>query len=163
MAEYGIKQTWPDKVTASGTTQLNDLGMPRREGAKDYVYVKVVDKALTLGDVVCPASTAEGIVTSDRSGGSAVAVFARGVAIGAIASGSYGWIQTRGVATVQCDGGVSAGDGLVPHATADGHADTVVVNTNGADNTEYQVFGVALADDAGSSDGDTAVSYIRCL
>ena len=161
LTEYGIKQMWPDKVTDTGTTQLNGLGVIRFEGNKTYRYVQVVDKALTLGDSVCAASTGDGVVTSDRSGGSQLAFLTRGVAIGAIASGSYGWVQTKGIAVVQCDGGVAAGDGLVPHATADGHADTVNAASDAA-NTEYQVFGFALTDDAGSSDGDTDTAYINC-
>jgi len=161
MAEYGIKQFFEDKVTDTSTTQKNGLGVIRFEGAKEYRYVQVVDKALTKGDSVCPASTAEGIVTADRASGSQLAFQVRGVAIGAIASGSYGWIQIKGNCEVQCDGGVSAGEGLIPHATADGHADSVVAASDAA-NTEYQVFGFALTDDASTNDGDTGTAYINC-
>jgi len=161
MAEYGIKQTFPDKVTDSSTTQKNGLGVIRFEGAKEYRYVQVVDKALTKGDSVCPASTAEGIVTADRASGSQLAFQVRGVAIGAIASGSYGWIQIKGNSEVQCDGGVAAADGLIPHATADGHADTVVAASNAA-GTEYQVFGFAMNTDSTSADGATATAQINC-
>jgi len=161
MAEYVIKQTFPDKVADSSTTQKNGLGVIRFDGANEYRYVQVVDKALTLGDSVCQAALTEGIVTADRSGGSQLALLVRGVAIGAIASGSYGWIQKKGIAVLQCDGGVSAGEGLVPHASADGHADSVLA-TSITTNTEAQVFGWALEDDAGSSDGDTGTAYINC-
>ena len=162
MAEYGIKQTWPDKVSDSSTTQQNGLGVIRFEGEKTYRYVYVVDKALTNGDSVCAASTADGVVTSDRSGGSQLALLVRGVAIGAIASGSYGWIQTKGIHTLlQCDGGVAAGNGLVPHASSDGHADTVAAASDVA-GTEYQVFGFALTADFDGSDGATATAYLNC-
>jgi len=161
MAEYGIKQTFPDKVTDSSTTQKNGLGVIRFEGAKEYRYVKVLNKALTLGDSVCAASTAEGIVTADRADGSQTALFVRGVAIGAIAKDSYGWIQIKGNCVVQCDGGVEAGHGLVPHTTADGHADSVIAATD-TDNTEYQVFGFAMANDSTSADGATATAQINC-
>jgi len=161
MAEYGIKQTFPDKITDSSTTQKNGLGVIRFDGAKEYRYVKNVDVAVTLGDSVCAASTAEGIVTADRADGSQVALLVRGVAIGAIGTDSYGWIQVKGNCVVQCDGAVVAGEGLVPHATANGHADAVLA-TSITTNTEYQVFGFALEDDASASDGATGTAYINC-
>jgi len=162
MAEYGIKQLFQTKVTANDSTAKEGLGVLRFEGNKVYQYVRVVDKAVTEGDSVCPASTAEGIVTADRVGGSQLAFKTKGVAIGAISSGYYGWILKQGIGTVQCDGGVVAGDGLVPHATADGHADTVVAASDAA-NTEYQKFGFALTADAGTNDGDTATADISCM
>jgi len=161
MAEYGIKQTFPDKVTESSTTQKNGLGVIRFDGADEYRYVQVVNLPLTLGDSVCQAALTEGIVTADRSGGSQLALLVRGVAIGAIASGSYGWIKSKGICVVQCDGGVSAGEGLVPHASEDGHADSVLA-TSITTNTEAEVFGWALSADAGSASGDTATAYINC-
>ena len=161
MADYGIKQFFEDKVTDSSTTAKNGLGVIRYDGAKEYRYVQVVDLPVTLGDALCQAAITEGIVTADRSGGSQVALLCRGVAIGAIASGSYGWIQSKGIGVVQCDGAVAAGDALVPHVSADGHADTVS-NASVAVNTDAQVFGFATAADAGSSDGDTATCYINC-
>lgn len=161
MAEYGIKQTFPDKLTDSNTSAENGLGVLRVDGAKEYRYVQVVDVAVTAGDSVCAASTAEGIVTPDRSGGSQVALLVRGVAIGAIAADSYGWIQTKGICTIQCDGGVGAGEGVIPHASEDGHADSVVAASDAA-NTEYQVFGFAMAADSGTTSGSTATAYINC-
>jgi hypothetical protein len=163
MSDYGIKQFWPDAVTDTDTTAKHTLGILRFEGNKQYVYVQVIDKAVALGDSCTPASTADGIVTIDRSGGSSLAMCVRGVAVGTIASGSYGWIQKQGIAVVQCDGGVAAGDALIPSANAssDGHADTAVAASDAA-NTEYQTFGFALTADAGAADGDTATAYLNC-
>ncbi len=161
MADYGRKNYFEDKVTDSSTTQKNGLGVIRVDGANEYRYVQVVDLPVTLGDALCQAAITEGIVTADRSGGSAVALLCRGVAIGAIASGSYGWIQSKGIGVVQCDGGVAAGDALVPHASEDGHADTVD-NASVSVNNDAQVFGFATAADAGSSSGDTATCYLNC-
>jgi len=161
MAEYGIKQTFPDKIIDSSTTQKNGLGVIRFDGAKEYRYVQIVDKGVTKGDSVCPASTAEGIVTADRAGGSQLAFQVRGVAIGAIGTNCYGWIQVKGNCEIQCDGGVAAADGLVPHATADGHAETVLAASN-VEGTEYQTFGFALNTDSTSADGATATAYINC-
>lgn len=160
MAEYGIKQFFPDKVTDTSTTQQNGLGVVRFEGGKEYRYVQVVDAAVVAGDSLCVASTADGIVTKDRSGGSQLAPLVRGVAIGAIAVGSYGWIQKKGIAIVQCDGTVAAGNGIVPSASTDGVAAPVVASTSAA-NTEYQCFGFALTADSGTTNG-TATAYINC-
>ena len=78
-------------------------------------------------------------VTNDVSEGMGVGGFC-GVAISAITESAFGWIQTGGQATVLTDGGVSAGEALVPHSE-NGEADTM------ADGEEEQVFAVALQDD----------------
>lgn len=160
LQDYGLKQLFPDNVDDSSTSQQNGLGIIRFEGNKEYRYVQVVDKALAAGDVACIASTADGIVTADVSGGSQVAAMARGVAVAAIASGSYGWIQTKGVCTINCDGTVVTGSGLVPSASTDGVADVVDATSN-VTNTEYKVFGFALTQDSGTTNG-TATAYINC-
>jgi len=158
--DYGLKQLFPDNVDDSSATQQNGLGIIRFEGAKQYRYVQVVDLPVTKGDVVCAASTAEGIVTADRSGGSQVALLARGVAVGSVGTDCYGWIQTKGICTINCDGTVATGSGLVPSASTDGVADVVDATSN-VTNTEYQVFGFALTQDSGTTNG-TATAYINC-
>jgi hypothetical protein len=160
LTEYGLKEYWPDLVTDTSTTQAHGLGVLRYEGNKTYVYVRVVDQAVTIGQSLCAASTADGVVTSDRSGGSQLAFCVRGVAIGSIASGSYGWIQKRGVCTYAGDGSVQAGEGLVPHASEDGDADTVTASSVAA-GTEALCFGFALTLD-GSGAGATGTAYISC-
>ena len=160
MAEYGIKQMFGDKITDTNTVAQNGLGVIRFEGEKAYRYVQVVNLAAVAGDSLCAASTGEGVVTKDRAGGSQLALLVRGVAIGAIASGSYGWIQTKGIATIQCDGTIAAGDGVIPSATTDGVADACDVSTVST-NTAFQVFGFALTADSGSTNG-TATAYINC-
>jgi hypothetical protein len=160
ITEYGFKQTFPDKVTDTSTTQQNGLGVLRYEGNKTYVYVQVVDLAVTVGQSLCVASTADGIVTSDRADASQLALCVRGVVTTAIASGSYGWILKRGICTYAGDGSVAAGEGLVPHASEDGDADTVLASSVSA-NTEAQVFGFALTLD-GSGAGATGTAYISC-
>lgn len=161
MADSGLKQFFSDKVTDTSATALHTPGIIRFEGNDEYRYVQIVDKAVTLGDSLCPASTADGIVTADRAGGSQLARVARGVAVGSIASGYYGWILKKGIAVIQCDGGVSSNEGVIPHVTSDGHADSCDESTVST-NTAFRVFGVALTDDAGASDGDTATAYINC-
>jgi len=158
LQDYGLKQLFPDNVDDSSTTQQNGLGIIRFEGNKEYRYVKVVDKALAAGDVACIASTVDGIVTSKIAG--QAASMAMGVAIGAIASGAYGWIQSKGVCTINCDGTVVTGSGLVPSASTDGVADVVDAASDSA-NTEYKIFGFALTQDSGTTNG-TATAYINC-
>lgn len=116
-------------------------------GSKAYKYVRAEDANLVLGDVVELADTTGYEVTKDRSGGSSLGRFVAGVALGAITDGYYGFVQVRGVNTyVKTDGGVAAGDFLVPHATTDGASDTAVSSST-AVNTEAQVFGFALTTD----------------
>jgi hypothetical protein len=161
MTDYGLKQYFPDAVTDTSTTALHGLGIRRFEGNKAYRYVQVVDQAVTIGQSLCIASTTDGIVTSDRSGGSQLAYCVRGVAVGSIASGSYGWIQYMGVCTYAGDGSVAAAEGLVPHASEDGDADTVTASSTAA-NTEARCFGFALILD-GSGAGATGTAYIDCM
>ena len=86
-----------------------------------------------------------------------------GVAIGTITDGSYGWIQVAGVHTaVKTDGGVIAGDALVPHASVDGTADTAT-SASTVVITAAQVFGYALATDGGTTTVGTVTAMIRCL
>jgi hypothetical protein len=112
---------------------------------KSYKWVKFVDQDVVLADVLYPASTDGTEVTTDYSGGSGLSAKVVGVAITAvdISDKAYGWIQIAGVVSTSGDGGVSAGDAVVGHAT-DGEADTM------ADGEEELVFGFALAADTGS-------------
>lgn len=151
-----------DPFTTSHTSQKLPLGSKiRREHATTgeiatFVYVKNVDLATTEGTVLTPASgTSAYTVSGDRAGGSAVAATkVVGVAVGAIGADEFGFIMCEGTCpVVYTDGGVSAGEHLVAH-TVDGEADTM------ADGEEEQVFGVALADDSGTT--ESCYAYISC-
>lgn len=156
------KQLPATKLTDTSTSPEEELGRVRWEGAKAYKYVRAEDAAISIGQVVEYSDTSGYEVTNDRSGGSSIGRVVAGVAIGAIADASYGWIQVHGRNTsVVTDGGVSAGEGLVPHASTDGAADSVESGST-AVNTEAQVFGYALAAD-GATTTKRVVAEIRCL
>jgi len=138
---------------STATAQLGTIFEQPKTG-NIFRYIQVEDANLVAGDVVEYADTTGYLVTKDRAGGSSVGRFVAGVAVSAITDGNYGWVQVSGVATVTTDGGVVKGDRLVPHATADGQADTETAGT-----TSGQVFGVALADDVSND----VTAMIRCL
>lgn len=157
------KQLPATKLTADDATPKEELGRVRWEGGKAYKYILVEDANIANGDVVEFSDTSGYEVTKDRSGGSSIGRVVAGVAIGTITDAQYGWIQVSGRHTaVKTDGGVSAGDVLVPHASVDGQADTgtsasTVVITAG------QRFALALATDSGTTSAGTTVADIRCL
>ena len=144
----GTKILYATKLDANDATAKEELGAERKQAGKTYKYVQNVDIALADGDVVEYASaTLSYIVSKDRAGGTSVGRVVAGVAIATLSVGYYGWILTRGIhSNMKTDGGVSATQGLIPHATADGQADSVVAGTNDA-----QVFAHALADDDAST------------
>ena len=135
--------------TDTSTTAEYPVGTIVRDQAtnKVYKYVQVEDAALAIGDVVEYSDTTGNEVTNDRSGGASLGRIVAGVALGTIADASYGWIQVAGLNTyVKTDGSVAAGEALVPHASADGQADTVTAST-----TAHQVFGYSLVADTTSA------------
>ncbi len=152
-------------LTSQSTTAQEQLGKLFFDygNGKVYKYVLIEDAAVANGDVVEFSDTTGYEVTNDRSGGSSLGRFVAGVAIGTIADASYGWIQVSGKhSAVKTDGAVAKGDRLVPHASADGRADTeangsTVVVTSG------QVFGFALATDSGTTSAGTVAAMIDCL
>ena len=84
-----LQTTFYDKIDDTSTTQRYDLGTLSIEGTKIYRYVKA-NAAIDAYDGV--VSTALGNVDDALSSGNQ----AQGVAVAAIASGSYGWIQVYG-------------------------------------------------------------------
>ena len=159
------KQLPATKLTANDSTAKEELGRVRWENNKAYKYVVIEDLAVAVGDVVEFSDTTGYEVTQDRAGGSSVGRVVAGVAIGTITDAYYGWIQVHGRNTgLKTDGGVSAGDILVPHATQNGHADTGTDVTTGATaGTMGQGFAQALADDSTSASAAVVVAEIRCL
>jgi hypothetical protein len=147
---------------ATAQEQLGKVYVDYASG-KAYRYVLAEDAALANGDVVEFSDTSGYEVTNDRAGGSSLGRFVAGVAIGTISDGQYGWIQVSGKhSAVKTDGAVAAGDRLVPHATADGQADTEASGSTVAV-TSGQVFGFALATDSGTTSAGTVAAMIRCL
>lgn len=157
------KQLPATKLTANDATAKEELGRVRWEGSKAYRYIQVEDAALANGDVVEFSDTSGYEVSPDRSGGASVGRVVAGVAIGTITDAYYGWIQVSGRhASVKTDGGVSAGDALVPHATVDGRADTAT-SASTVVITAGQVFGKALETDDGTTSAGTCAAVIHCL
>lgn len=152
-------------LTANDSTAQREAGTVWFDGAtgKAYRYVLIEDLAVAVGDVVEYSDTSGYEVTQDRAGGASIGRVVAGVAIGTITDAYYGWIQVSGRnATVKTDGGVSAGEGLIPHATQNGHADSAVA-TSTAVNTEGQIFGYALEADDTSASGGSCAAVLRCL
>jgi len=144
MAEYGIKQTFPDKVTDFSATAKNGIGVLRWEGAKAYRYIKthsdLTGDALTAKNLVsfitnATAGTNDFIVTNKSASVTAVA----GVAVSAIPESYYGWIQVAGPASCIGSGSVAALECVI--SATDGTVASC------ADAVEEQVCGIALEDD----------------
>ena len=145
-------------LTGSSTTQLMNLGdlVKDTEGnIYRYVQIHTADaQAVTDGEVLYLRSTSSFIVSPDMS--AMLGVRPVGVAIGAIAAGSYGFMLVSGFHdAVWTDGAVSEGDALVGHST-DGEADTF------ADGEEEQAFAMALAADT-TTDQHTVAALVYCL
>lgn len=158
-----MKQLPATKITDTSTSAEEELGRIRWENNKAYKYVLIEDADVANGDVVEYSDTSGYEVTKDRAGGASIGRVVAGVAIGAIADASYGWIQVYGKHTaVKADGGVAAGDPLVPHATYDGKADTAT-SASTAVITAGQTFGYALAADDTSASTAVVVAELRCI
>lgn len=147
-------------LNSNDSSVADQLGQVQADGSngKLYKYVKVVDLALQKGDSVELASaTYSYIVSKDRSGGSVISGRGVvGVAVATVSVGQYGYVQVGGqMDEVRCDGGVAAGDYLIPHASQDGRADT----TTTAAGIERTIFGRALAADS-TATSTTAVAKV---
>jgi hypothetical protein len=123
-----MKKIFETKLTDTSTSDLEGIGVLRFDGAKVYKWVTYNSGTGTVaavagnmtsyhGDDAYSATAAD--VTSDYTDG----VIGAGVLQAVIASGSYGWIQIKGVATLTtaltagADGNaltcVGAGDGTL--------------------------------------------------
>jgi hypothetical protein len=132
-------------VTATAMHPLGSLFFDFATG-KAYRYVEgdaaLINDALAANEALTWMDDGWE-VTNDMSVGLGV-VAPAGVAISAIGEGEFGWIQVGGKATINTDGGVSAGEALVIHSV-DGEVDTMAAGE------EHQVFAVATADDSGTA------------
>jgi hypothetical protein len=103
------------------------------------------------------AATTDGVVTDDISTTSIN--MRRGIAVGAIAKGSYGWFQVWGNhPTVKTDGGddVAIGAAIIGSLTTDGAVNSVAVGTAPTN----AIFGWAAAADV---DASNTVSVDLCI
>jgi hypothetical protein len=151
-------------LTANDATAQFEPGVIWEDGAtgKAYRYVLIEDMSVTVGDVLEYSDTSGYEVTKDRSGGASIGRVVAGVAIGSITDAQYGWIQVSGRnASVKTDGAVTAGQGLVPHASVDGRADSEA-NGSTVAVTSGQVFGYALETDDGTTTAGTCAAILNC-
>lgn len=147
-----------DELTATSSAKKFAPGTLRSAGGASYVYVQLSASAANAaanGTVLYSSSTDANVVTDDISTTNANLV--RGVAIGAIAKGSYGWIQTwGGHSAVKTDGGddIAIGDAIIGDTTVDGVCDSVLGGTA----PTMKVVGWATSADVDSA--DTVAVYL---
>lgn len=104
------------RFTETSTSQQNPLGMRvMDDNGNEYTYVKA-GAAIAQYDAVRFAGSAAGF--DDVRPTAAANQLPLGAAQVAIASGSYGWVLTRGVATVKVVAATAAGSTLVSNGTA---------------------------------------------
>lgn len=147
-----------DELTATSTTQKFTLGVTRKVGGKNYVYVQHSSGAASAaanGTVLYGTLSDSNVVTDDISVTHPNLV--RGAAIGAIAKGSYGWIQSWGDhGAVKTDGGddIATGDAIIGDPSTDGVCDSVAAGTA----PTHKVLGFATSAD--SDTNDTVAAYL---
>ena len=147
-----------DELTATSTTRKVTPGTARTVGDETYVYVQVsasAANAAASGTVLYATLDDSNIVTDDIS--TTHQNLVRGVAIGAIAKGSFGWIQTWGDhSAVKTDGGddIATGDAIIGDPSVDGVCDSVAAGTA----PTHKVIGFATSADSDTS--DTVAAYI---
>lgn len=146
-----------DELTATGFTRKCTPGATRCAGGHNYVYVQL--------DAAASADAARGTVLYATLGDSNVVTgdisvshpnLVRGVAIGALAKGAFGWIQTWGAhdAVATDGGGIATGDAIIGDPSMDGVCDAVPAGTAPA----YKVLGYAT--DADVDSADTVAAYL---
>lgn len=132
--------------TVVTSTALYALGIVWHDytTGKAYRYVEgdaaLINDTLTAKEVVTWMDDGWEVTNDYSNGVSNAGQAPAGVAISSITEGAFGWIQVSGMSDVFTDGGVAAGDPLVPHSV-DGEADTM------GDGEEEQVFAIALEAD----------------
>ena len=129
-------------------------------GIKIYRFVEVAatSSALTNGAVVTFSDVYGSKVTDDISESNVN--LPAGVAIGAIAVGSKGWIQVYGYhSAVDTDGGddIAIGDALIVDPTVDGTCDSVAIGTAPTHKT------IGFANTADIDGSNTVAAFLNCL
>ena len=147
-----------DEITATAASAKFKTGTLRRDGDKCYVYVQLsasAQGAAANGAVLYGTLGDRNVVTDDISTTGVNLV--RGIAVGAIAKGSYGWIQTWGShSVVKTDGGddITTGDTVIGDTTADGVCDSIAKGSA----ITYRPIGFAY--DADSDTADTVAVFV---
>lgn len=141
------------EFTNWGTDKLHPLGT-RIEGPGGQVYRYVYNAGadtLAAGEMVGPsiAGAAYGKITgtaADWMDGTSSTAVAQGMALAAVPTANYCWIQSGGPnqAAITSDGNVTAGDALGIAGTTSPDGTVLPIG----DGTEENVCGLALADDS---------------
>lgn len=148
----GYEVTLPATKSGAG-------GVENDTGPQTWVYV-LADEILLAGDIVQVNPDWASPFHGHKSDGANTKSTLIGVAQHTIASGSYGFIQSKGYATyVQGDGGVAAGHSIMCHATTDGMADTWAAGAG----AEQKIFGIAFAADAADTAVDSRVVFAALI
>lgn len=108
------------------------LGQVYSNGSALYEFVQLTDAVnATNGMVAEQASTTGYIVTVDRAGGSAVGRAPRGVFVGNVTAGNYGFIQIRGIHSAIKDAAnaLTTLTKFTSHASTDGDAKATAAYT----------------------------------
>jgi hypothetical protein len=112
-------------LTNIDTVQEFPVHTIREEDGKTYRYVKFDNGAGNVAAVagnLCYWTATSGTVTSDESDSSIPA----GIFMAVLTDGSWGWIQTRGLATVNNEGtDIALGAAMIASST-DGKATSIV-------------------------------------
>lgn len=155
-----VPAQWHDLVTDVRTSTqgpLYTLGQYREEDGKGYRYVKQSDATVTV-----TANSLAYLAASDTTGytvcqdvSDSDANLVAGVYKAVIADGGYGWVQTRGPATVNTDGDddIAIGDAIIA-AAGDGTCESTAADTAPTN----RVVGWAMA-----ADNDSANTVLAFL
>lgn len=127
-----VAQSWKSALTDLDSTPQELLGSIRESDNKTYKYVKFSGTtALVAGQFVCYVVSDETCTTVD----SANSVLGAGVALASNATTGtpyYGWIQIRGVATLNSAlTAGAAGNALTPIGSSAGKLDVSAAVTDG--------------------------------
>lgn len=137
-------------------TSVNDLS-PRYEvgalyeyfhpqyGRGYYRYYRALDAVTYVAGHLCEYADGLGLgVTNDRAGGSSIGRCPAGFACAVFTQNYFGFFQVGGIGITPLltDQGISAGEGVTPHATTDGACETCGTGI------EHQQAAVSMVDDS---------------
>jgi len=136
----------PGTVNSSAVAPYT-LGGVYSDGSRLYQCIQLTDAVNGAnGMVVEAASTTSYIVTVDRAGGSSLGRIPRGVLVGTITAGNYGFALIYGIHSAVKDAAnaLTAAVKVTTHATTDGDSAPATAYTD-------KIIGVCLANASGGS------------
>lgn len=152
---------WVTAVSANDSTQKEELGILRFEGAKLYRYVKGTAANITAGQACSYAADSSTSIITTAAASTATAQSVAGIAETAITSGSFGWLTVSGPATALVDTGARVHDCLTGATTAGALAavNTIhgAVATTGANNALKTIMSLTTGVLTGS------LVFVRCI